>query len=141
MGAVSDVLAVAVASGGAITVLASSVKAWLMQRRSAYRIQETLGGDTVEVRGKLRGGSDVAEIMEKLAALLRDSDGKVLQAVPQGVALDVGQISSAAQITPSEARESADRLVALRFIEEIKEGDEPARYRKILDNGVTGGSA
>lgn len=140
MGVVSDAIALAVSSGGAAAVLVSSVKAWLMQRRSDTRIQITLGDTTVEIHGKLRD-PDISEITDKLTAVLRGSDGKVLQAVPQGVALDVGQISSAAQISPSEARESADRLVALRFMEEIHEGDRPARYRKILDDGVTGGSA
>lgn len=39
MGALTDVLTVALASGGAVTVLANSVSVWLQQRHSALRVE------------------------------------------------------------------------------------------------------
>jgi hypothetical protein len=39
MGALVDVLTVAVASGGAVTVLANSVSLWLQQRHSALKVE------------------------------------------------------------------------------------------------------
>jgi hypothetical protein len=41
MGALADVLTVAVASGGALTVLANSVSVWLQQRHSALSVEVT----------------------------------------------------------------------------------------------------
>jgi hypothetical protein len=41
MGAVGDVLAVAVASGGTLTVLANSISIWLQQRHSTISVELT----------------------------------------------------------------------------------------------------
>jgi hypothetical protein len=50
MGAVLDTLAVALGSGGAITVLANSVAVWLRHRRSDVKIEVTApDGATVSV--------------------------------------------------------------------------------------------
>jgi Effector Associated Constant Component 1 len=51
LGALADVLVVAVGSGGALSVLATSLKAWLAQpRRSDVRIRvQHDGGETVEI--------------------------------------------------------------------------------------------
>jgi len=51
LGAVADVLVIAVGSGGTLSVLATSLKAWLAQpRRSDVRIRvQHDGGETVEI--------------------------------------------------------------------------------------------
>jgi Effector Associated Constant Component 1 len=51
LGALADVLVVAVGSGGTLSVLATSLKAWLAQpRRSDVRIRlQRDGGETVEI--------------------------------------------------------------------------------------------
>jgi Effector Associated Constant Component 1 len=51
LGALADVLMVAVGSGGTLSVLAASLKAWLAQpRRSDVRIRvQRDGGETVEI--------------------------------------------------------------------------------------------
>jgi hypothetical protein len=51
MGAVADFLVVAVGSGGAITVLASSISVWLRHRKSDITVEltETESGRTVKV--------------------------------------------------------------------------------------------
>jgi hypothetical protein len=51
MGAVSDVLSVALASGGAVTALAASLRVWFAQpRRSDVRLKVTTAqGETIEL--------------------------------------------------------------------------------------------
>lgn len=70
LGALADVLVVAVGSGGALSVLATSLKAWLAQpRRSDVRIRvQRDGGQTVEIDASRVDG-------ERVDALLRQALG------------------------------------------------------------------
>jgi hypothetical protein len=70
LGALADVLVVAVGSGGALSVLATSLKAWLAQpRRSDVRIRvQHDGGETVEIDASRVDG-------ERVDALIRQALG------------------------------------------------------------------
>ena len=70
LGALADVLVVAVGSGGALSVLATSLKAWLAQpRRSDVRIRvQRDGGETVEIDASRVDG-------ERVDALIRQALG------------------------------------------------------------------
>jgi hypothetical protein len=70
LGALADVLVVAVGSGGALTVLATSLKAWLAQpRRSDVRIRvQRDDGQTVEIDASRVDG-------ERVDALVRQALG------------------------------------------------------------------
>ena len=70
LGALADVLVVAVGSGGALSVLATSLKAWLAQpRRSDVRIRvQRDGGETVEIDANRIDG-------ERVDALIRQALG------------------------------------------------------------------
>jgi hypothetical protein len=75
LGALADVLVVAVGSGGALSVLATSLKAWLAQPRGSdvvIRVQRD-GGQTVEIDANRIDG-------ERIDALLR----QVLGGPPSG---------------------------------------------------------
>ena len=52
MGAVTDSLTVMLGSGGAVTVLVSSIAVWLKTRRSDVTVHLTLGDRTIQVDGK-----------------------------------------------------------------------------------------
>jgi Effector Associated Constant Component 1 len=70
LGALADVLVVAVGSGGTLSVLAASLKAWLAQpRRSDIRIRvQHEGGETVEIEADRVDG-------ERVDALIRQALG------------------------------------------------------------------
>jgi hypothetical protein len=70
LGALADVLVVAVGSGGTLSVLATSLKAWLAQpRRSDVRIRvQHEGGETVEIDANRVDG-------ERVDALIRQALG------------------------------------------------------------------
>ncbi len=70
LGALADVLIVAVGSGGTLSVLATSLKAWLSQpRRSDVRIRvQHDGGETVEIDASRIDG-------ERVDALIRQALG------------------------------------------------------------------
>jgi hypothetical protein len=70
LGALADVLMVAVGSGGTLSVLAASLKAWLAQpRRSDLRIRiQQDGGETVEIDANRIDG-------ERVDALIRQALG------------------------------------------------------------------
>lgn len=63
MGAVVDVLSVAVGAGGAVTVLANSISVWLTQRHSDVKIEVT-GGDGRSVIVEAQRVRDAAELVE-----------------------------------------------------------------------------
>ena len=67
LGALADVLVVAVGSGGALSVLAASLKAWLAQpRRSDVRIRvQHDGGETVEIDANRVGGKHVDALIRQ----------------------------------------------------------------------------
>jgi hypothetical protein len=52
MGGISDTLTVAVGSGGALTVLATSISVWLRHRRSDLTVEITIGDRTAKIDGK-----------------------------------------------------------------------------------------
>jgi hypothetical protein len=61
MGAVVDVLVVAVGSGGALTMLVNSISAWLRQRRSEVEVELTTStGETVRIKASGPVASDIA---------------------------------------------------------------------------------
>ena len=70
LGALADVLVIAVGSGGTLSVLATSLKAWLAQpRRSDVRIRvQRDGGETVEIDANRVDG-------ERVDALIRQALG------------------------------------------------------------------
>lgn len=70
MGALPEVLAVAVGSGGALTVLAQQTRVWLQQRRSNVQVQirDDESGKTVSVS---------ADHLDDPAGLVRDVLGQV----------------------------------------------------------------
>ena len=62
MGAVVDVLVVAVGSGGALTMLVSSISSWLQQRRSEVEVEMTTStGEIVRIRASGPAASDIAK--------------------------------------------------------------------------------
>jgi hypothetical protein len=69
MGGLTDVLSIALASGGAISVLAASLKVWFAQpRREDVRVTiRTADGDTVEIDARR-----VASAEAILTAFIRD---------------------------------------------------------------------
>lgn len=80
MGAVSDVLVVALGSGGAVTALAASLGAWLHSRRSHVKIKVTAAdGSSVEIDVK-RAKGDQAGVEE----LLRETLGRPPRQLGQG---------------------------------------------------------
>jgi hypothetical protein len=61
MGAVVDVLVVAVGSGGALTMLVNSISTWLQQRRSEVEVELTTStGDVVRIKASGPVASDIA---------------------------------------------------------------------------------
>jgi len=52
MGGISDSLSVALGSGGALTVLATSISVWLKHRRSDLTVEITVGERTAKIDGK-----------------------------------------------------------------------------------------
>lgn len=65
MGGVADVLTVALASGGGLTVLAGSVRAWLVSRRSTLAVKVTVpGGRSAEITA----GGPAADVIASLLA-------------------------------------------------------------------------
>lgn len=68
MGALTDALVVAVGSGGAITVLATSLKTWLAHpRRSDIRVVLRSGkNQTVEIDAKRTTADDVERVVRAL---------------------------------------------------------------------------
>jgi hypothetical protein len=65
MGAVTDVLVVALSSGGAITVLLSSITTWLKARRPEVSIEVTSAdGSTVRVNAKGQVANKVADALD-----------------------------------------------------------------------------
>jgi hypothetical protein len=70
MGAVSDVLVVALGSGGAVTALAASLGSWLFSRRSHVKIKVTAAdGSSIELDVK-RAKGDQAGVEELLRETL-----------------------------------------------------------------------
>ena len=67
LGALADVLVVAVGSGGTLSVLATSLKAWLAQpRRSDVRIRvQHEGGETVEIDANRIDGEHVEALIRQ----------------------------------------------------------------------------
>jgi Effector Associated Constant Component 1 len=67
LGALADVLVVAVGSGGALSVLATSLKAWLAQpRRSDVRIRiQRDDGQTVEIDANRIDGEHVDALIRQ----------------------------------------------------------------------------
>jgi len=67
LGALADVLTVAVGAGGALTVLASSLRAWLSQpRRSDIRVLIHGAGDrVVEISGERVDSSGVEALLRE----------------------------------------------------------------------------
>ena len=67
LGALADVLVVAVGSGGALSVLATSLKAWLAQpRRSDVRIRvQRDGGETIEIDANRIDGERVDALIHQ----------------------------------------------------------------------------
>lgn len=75
LGALADVLVVAVGSGGTLSVLAAALHAWLSQpRRSDIRVRIKRGDDVVEIDGHRVGA-------EQVSALVREALGSDL---PEG---------------------------------------------------------
>ncbi|MEU0502025.1 hypothetical protein [Nocardia sp. NPDC005998] len=65
MGALEEVLIVALGGGGAATVLARSVSVWLQQRRSELRVEVTTpDGTRVEITGAGPAADQIAKIFE-----------------------------------------------------------------------------
>lgn len=67
LGALGDALVVAVGSGGALSVLAASLKAWLSQpRRSDFRIRvQGPDGHAVEISADRAGAEDVHALLHE----------------------------------------------------------------------------
>jgi hypothetical protein len=67
LGSLADVLVVAAGSGGALSVLAASLKAWLAQpRRSDVRIRiQRDGGETVEIDANRIDGKRVDSLLRQ----------------------------------------------------------------------------
>ncbi|MFD0274401.1 hypothetical protein ACFVHB_10905 [Kitasatospora sp. NPDC127111] len=65
LGSVADLVTVAAGAGGALTVLAASLRTWFAQpRRSDVRLKiRRPGGETVELDAKRVRGEDVAAIL------------------------------------------------------------------------------
>ena len=70
LGALADVLVVAVGSGGTLSVLATSLKAWLAQpRRSDVRIRvQRDSGETVEIDANRVDGERVDAVIRQALA-------------------------------------------------------------------------
>jgi hypothetical protein len=82
MGAVSDVLVVALGSGGAVTALAASLGSWLLSRRSHVKIKVTAAdGSSIELDVK-RAKGDQAGVEE----LLRETLNRPPRQIDQGEA-------------------------------------------------------
>jgi hypothetical protein len=130
-----ELLSVAAASGALVSVLTSMVQALRARRRSQKAIERlVISGDVVELH-HLR--SD--EVRQLLSDLLDSEEKKIISATPQGVTLDIGQISSAAQIAPSQTKRSLARLVEIGLMEAIKKGGQEKRFRKLLSDDFAGG--
>lgn len=75
MGTALDVLAVAVGSGGAVTVLAGALHAWLQQRRSTSVRVRVIGQDGSGIEIEAHNLPDVAQVEGLLRASLRAAPG------------------------------------------------------------------
>ncbi|MGO4617113.1 hypothetical protein AB4305_21965 [Nocardia sp. 2YAB30] len=63
MGALEDVLIVALGGGGAATLLAKSISIWLQQRRSGISVRITApDGTNIEVTGEGPAADEIAKV-------------------------------------------------------------------------------
>lgn len=74
MGALSDVLIVALGAGGAGTVLAGAVSAWLRTRVSAFTLRIRTAGREIEV--ETTNLDDVEALIEQITAMLPSRDNE-----------------------------------------------------------------
>lgn len=131
-GSVIEEVFLALASASSVSVLTSVIKVWLDSRRrrnAARRVSISIQGDSIEVE-------DAKEVISKL---LDAGHRKILNATPEGVALDVGQIGSAAQFPPSETKALVAELVQIGALEEVLGENREVRFRKLLADELTGG--
>ena len=72
MGSITDVLTVALGSGGATSVLAQTIKTWLSTRRSDVRIKIETGSRTLEIEARPGDENEVRKLVELLLTDLAD---------------------------------------------------------------------
>lgn len=76
LGPIVEAVEVALAPGGALTVVSGAVLVWLRHRRSSVKIKLTRGKDTVELTAHRVRGLDPAALSELTAELAATLDRK-----------------------------------------------------------------
>ncbi|MFI9815833.1 effector-associated constant component EACC1 [Saccharothrix variisporea] len=76
LGPVAEAVEVALAPGGALTVVAGAVLVWLRRRRGTVKVRVTRGEDTVEVYADQVRGLDAPAVKELTAQIVSSLDRK-----------------------------------------------------------------